>query len=1075
FFDIIARKDPRFKEEVDRRRQIRQRHRRIAKLEAEYRREKARPQPSEAKLRSLRRRIAEEKYALSVAKKFHRYSYPLVISLDISSRGPKLASFQAGWFFHDDHLMRFFSPLGKYLVEVCKSARLEGLFPFVDAINPTQERDWETYLPVRVAFDSEAAVRFGLRAITLATAEDERPLFDTPHDTLRRLDLRPVVEQARTVALLVGALCDERELERKPLKRLKRLPYRLKPIEGMVYEFEREESFLPSTPVPGCVVVVAGLYKVLGGVRPEAMDISDEAGEFRIRGVQGYAGLDFYKNSVLEAYKIDPETGDITYAPDLGIDGEKRYPRDVTGRVGLRRPLMVFRCRAIDIYDLVDPRYLETLEQGFVFDATTDAEPLSWGLSLPVAVPMGTMGGAPPSDPSYVEPCAVAFAPPGQAIKVGFSMGLLGLRMILLNSTPKKPEGIGFKAGRVRAIPMTSLQAAKDMWMLNESRLRLQARHGIVNQRVHELHRAAKKELERAERALRERDYETAVASARRAWAFESRAYPDVQGTSIDVIKGILFYLMLLLPFAFFAERLLFAFPDIYRRIAGTAVIFVAIFWLLRLVHPAFELGVPSLIILLGFVVLALALIVIAIVSLKFNEQLKRMQREMMGVHEQDVGRISAVATAFSLGLANMRRRKTRTALTATTIILLTFTVISFTSVRALLRAMVIPLRKEATYRGLMVRDRTWEAMEEPALMDLKVQLGRLGVVVGRAWLVSPIPEKRMVIDIIRGEKSYAVHALVGLSPKEPEVTGIDKALVAGRWFAEGERDACILPEEAAEALGAKVGEVVLIRGRPLKVVGIYDSRQFGKVLDLDGEPLTPIDYAALRPEQLRALRELAAQKFRLGRVSAAGILEEYTHYSPSDVAILPEEELISMGGSLRSVACRLDERFDPERVARRLVRLLALPIYTASGERVKLYSSLGLTTMSGLSDVFVPMVIAGLIVLNTMLGAVYERTREIGTFSAIGLAPSHIASFFLAEATVFAVIGAVVGYLLGQAVGKLVVAYNLLPGIYLNYSSVSAVASTLIVMLVVLLSTIYPARKASQIAVPAIERKWRL
>ena len=63
----------------------------------------------------------------------------------------------------------------------------------------------------------------------------------------------------------------------------------------------------------------------------------------------------------------------------------------------------------------------------------------------------------------------------------------------------------------------------------------------------------------------------------------------------------------------------------------------------------------------------------------------------------------------------------------------------------------------------------------------------------------------------------------------------------------------------------------------------------------------------------------------------------------------------------------------------------------------------------------------------------------------------------------------------MGQAVGKLVVTYNLLPGIYLNYSSVSTVASTLIVMLVVLLSTIYPARKASQIAVPAIERKWRL
>lgn len=736
---------------------------------------------------------------------------------------------------------------------------------------------------------------------------------------------------------------------------------------------------------------------------------------------------------------------------------------------------MVFKCRALDIFDLIDPRYLETLEQGFVFDAQTDAEPLSWGMSLPVATPMGAKGGAPPADPSYVEPCAVIYSMPGHAVKIGFSMGLLGLRMVLINATPRNPQGSGFEMDKVRAIPLTSLQAAKDMWILDDSRLRLQRKHGIVNQRVDELHRAARQELERAERALKRKDYAATLGAARRAWAFESRAYPDVEGTSIDTIKGLLFYLMLLLPFAFFAERLLFAFPDIYRRIAGTAIIFVIIFWLLRLVHPAFELGVPSFIILLGFVVLALALIVIAIVSMKFNEQLKRMQREMMGVHEQDVSRISAVATAFSLGLANMRRRKTRTALTAVTIILLTFTVISFTSVRALLRATVIPLRKKATYRGIMVRDRTWEAMEEPALLDLKLQLGGLGVVAGRAWLISPVPEKRMVIDILKGGRSYSVHALVGLSPQESKVTGIDKALISGRWFRKGEGEVCILPAEAAKALGAKVGDTVLIRGRPLKVVGIFDSKRYGRALDLDGEPLTPIDYSALRPEQLQALRELAAQKFRLGRVSAAGILEEYTHYSPSDVALLPEETLLSMGGSLRSVACRLREGIDPEKVAKKLVRLLALPIYTAAGDRVKLYSSLGLTTMSGLSDVFIPMLIAGLIVLNTMLGAVYERTREIGTFSAVGLAPSHIASFFLAEATVFAVIGAVMGYLLGQAVGKLVVSYNLLPGIYLNYSSVSTVASTLIVMLVVLLSTIYPARKAAQIAVPAIERKWRL
>ena len=49
----------------------------------------------------------------------------------------------------------------------------------------------------------------------------------------------------------------------------------------------------------------------------------------------------------------------------------------------------------------------------------------------------------------------------------------------------------------------------------------------------------------------------------------------------------------------------------------------------------------------------------------------------------------------------------------------------------------------------------------------------------------------------------------------------------------------------------------------------------------------------------------------------------------------------------------------------------------------------------------------------------------------------------------------------------KIITATNILPGITLNYSSSSAVIATLIVMLTVLLSTIYPAWAASKISSP--------
>jgi hypothetical protein len=122
-----------------------------------------------------------------------------------------------------------------------------------------------------------------------------------------------------------------------------------------------------------------------------------------------------------------------------------------------------------------------------------------------------------------------------------------------------------------------------------------------------------------------------------------------------------------------------------------------------------------------------------------------------------------------------------------------------------------------------------------------------------------------------------------------------------------------------------------------------------------------------------------------------------------------------------------------------------------------------------------VPILIAALIIANTMLGSVYERTREIGIYSAVGLAPIHVAALFIAEAFVYAVLGSISGYLVAQAVAKILTVYNLFPGITLNYSSSSAVIATLIVMATVLLSTIYPAWAASRMSQPDIERKWKL
>jgi hypothetical protein len=151
------------------------------------------------------------------------------------------------------------------------------------------------------------------------------------------------------------------------------------------------------------------------------------------------------------------------------------------------------------------------------------------------------------------------------------------------------------------------------------------------------------------------------------------------------------------------------------------------------------------------------------------------------------------------------------------------------------------------------------------------------------------------------------------------------------------------------------------------------------------------------------------------------------------------------------------------------------LNLYAGVGDDTFLCSAVGTTGLQGASDVAIVVLIAALIVLNTMLGSVYERTNEIHIYSSLGLAPTHIAALFVAEASVYAVLGAVAGYLVGQMAAKVLLMTGALGGLYLNYSSLAAVGSTVVIMLTVMLSVAYPARVASNIAMPGIERRWTL
>lgn len=1001
----------------------------------------------------------------------------LFMGLDLSSHNDEIGISHQGNFFaiNEFYYQRLFAPFGKkfedYSQEISASLKMEAEDIFVNGISPKKGISWSSYIPDNIALDSEVAMVGGIPAFSLVTVNDMRNTVDTPLDTAEKVNWPNLLKQVQFLKPLIHRALNDEHLF--PESRME-LKDNLCSLEGRIVTFNPRKSFVPNDPVKGAVAFIRNAIPCYMGVRGSIYELTDENGEFV---VSRFGGFRSSGDTELEAYGLNSEDGGIILAPDRGVNGDQAFPMKLNIDWKIKKHMIVlFPCTPTDIYDLVDPRYLTQLDKINVFDAT-NSTPFAYGYSVAKRDFQ--------QKTSDVSPYGVVFSEPGKRLKVGMASDILGLRMLLLNSpgieSKDMAEGDGYVVDENKNLTESSFYGARDMLYLNEFRVRELARYGVVNERLADLHKKARESLEEAGKAREKKEWDKFIRYSRRGLGIESRAYPDVKATANDVIKGIIFYMALLIPFAFFMERLIFGFPDIKKQIAGVFGIFLIIYVILRFVHPAFRISNAPEVILLAFVVLTLSLIVLSIVSSKFQEQMEKMKQKRAKVYQADVGRISASATAFALGISNMKRRKVRTVLTCVTLVLLTFTVLSFTSVKTYLQYNQVPRPNKPSYEGVLIRDRVWYPLEEPSLDYIESEFSEGAIVSPRAWFIGRDTGKachikiKTIGEVGDGKSAFALGAL-GLAPEEKGVTRPEKYLIAGEWFDSHDEKACILPGELAELLEIKPQDAgrkkLRIFGESFLVKGILDSQAMKDFKDLDDERITPVNFVVMSTQQQQ---EISSSRQRTSSIEGKTKLETFTHLELGNVVILPYGVVRNLGGTIQSVAVSFDKEMNIKERVESFVSRLAVTVFTGIKDKVSVYSSLSMTSFSGMSNLFIPILIASLIVLNTMMGSVYERVKEIGIYSSVGLAPVHIGALFMAESCVFAILGAIVGYLIGQVIAKIFTTFGILGGLTLNYSSLSAVSSTMVVMAVVLLSTIYPARKAAQMAVPDVTRRWVL
>ncbi len=789
----------------------------------------------------------------------------------------------------------------------------------------------------------------------------------------------------------------------------------------------------------------------------------DHLGAFYLRGLADKKHS--YHKIIFEGYKFDPASGNIVWTIDKKKTGKAAYRLKMYRRL-METDLVMFASSGTTLFNLLEPRTFRHLSKAKILDGRRESDPLRWFMSrLDTWI----------SDYSIASTISTTFLEPGTPLKLTLSDTVLRNKLVLINATKDKSTGVGYMVDKTPFLHRTEYQVAKDMWMLLEPRISNLEKRGIFNERIRGLQKEGLEALNAAQQAYQNKLYDRASEASVRSWALATRVYEDVEKTQKDVLYGVLFYIALFVPFAFCMERLLCCYANIYKRIVAFLTILILLILLIYNVHPAFRLAYSPMVVILAFFIMGLSLMVTLIIFFRFEGEMTQLQTHAKLIQAEELGRWKAFVAAFMLGVSNLRRRRLRTALTCATLIILTFTIMSFTAVKSMRHHARLLYEPTAAYNGFLLKNVNWRDLPPQALGFITNNFAQKGISVPRVWLEDQDRTRTTRLPVYFNGRSFEAQGLVGLSHLEPRVSGLDEILIGGRWLAENELNTILVPARMAQVLGIDPqnpqGAVVTMWGMPFEVVGVFSGEKLQQRADLDREPQTP---ATFPREVSGEMTEEEVEAMESGD-DVREFQSLYQHVPGDLTMIIPYRSLMATGGRLKAVAVVPQGKISIQKEAQNLVDRFGLSLFSGEPDGTYLYHASDTMRYSGVPNIIIPLIISVFIVLNTMIGSVYERKREIGIYTSVGLAPSHVSFLFIAEALALAVISVVLGYLLAQTSAKLFAETALWSGITVNYSSWAGVAAMVLVIIVVLVSVLYPSKVAGEIAIPDVNRAWTL
>ena len=647
---------------------------------------------------------------------------------------------------------------------------------------------------------------------------------------------------------------------------------------------------------------------------------------------------------------------------------------------------------------------------------------------------------------------------------------------VALHVTEDQEVGGGFdKEYFVEALTVDSITSA-DLWKLNENRLELFRDKGVTNVDIERLHH-------RADVYRREAQDTRGVTGRQRLHAagamFSRLVYDPIREIMGDMVAAIVVLLILTVPFAFALERLIICATSIYWRVGGFVLMFLISFGLVFLFHPGVSIASSPMIVFLAFAILVLASIVIWIMFSKFKHELMALQHRSTRAHSGEISRMGTAMAAVGMGMSTMRRRPVRTVLTCITVVVLTFTILCFAGFS---RSVGVKSAYEGPGSGTVaaaayLRELDFSELPREAAELLKGLAGTGGLIAPHWWKArtekAPEPFGVARVD---GARNTFVSAVMGITPEEvdrwEELKGALRSAPGTDARTALRHGGVFLPTLMRRRLDLTYGDSVYLDGKKCPFAGEVNVDRMQRLRGLDGRSVLPVDFRSPTYDTTKA-------KGLESSANAGDLVQrDFVRLSANEIAVTSAENVHKLRGNMHGISVYRGEVMQFRDNAELMARLTALPVWTRGEEGVERLVFARITGVSGGIALVIPILLGGFIIFGTLLGSVTDREREVYTFSALGLSPSHVGFLFLAESGIYAIIGGVGGQILAQFVGfvaSILADRGLIHEVTINFSSSNSMFAIVVVMVTVLVSALYPAWKASMSANPGVHRSWAM